>query len=374
MRRKILLDLYALLLGIIISFTFLEISIVIYNGVKQTVKGNSLVLTAKSDEVRRYPNVAGLEPEIHIHQNSLGFRGADPPADFADQLSIITIGGSTTRSNAQSDDRTWTALVGGAAANCFDRIWINNAGFDGHTLFAHIQLIRDYISKLHPKVIVMLVGANELFVDSGPVVEYRNLKLAGGFRGFINGLLYRSEVVALGLTVYRSFRAWREGLNVGFNWTDIEGPAIPPGGQAKLDGARDRQPAYAERLRLAIRLLREEGALPVLLTQPTLGGTGRDPTTGKDLSHFRHGTFFYQAFDIYNSTMRQVAQFENVHLIDLAKEMPKDTEYYYDYMHYTDAGAKKVAQLITLGLLPYLGEKFPSFDKGTCQIFSRKAG
>jgi len=112
----------------------------------------------------------------------------------------------------------------------------------------------------------------------------------------------------------------------------------------------------------------------VLLTQPTVGGTGRDPTTGKDLSHFRHGAFFSQAFDIYNSTMRQVAQSENVHLIDLAKEMPKDTQYYYDYMHYTDAGAKKVAQLTAMGLLPYLREKVPSFDKGICRIPTEKSG
>jgi hypothetical protein len=68
--------------------------------------------------------------------------------------------------------------------------------------------------------------------------------------------------------------------------------------------------------------------------------------------------------------MRYVAQSENVYLIDLADLMPKDTKYYWDPMHYTDAGAQTVAQLVTARVLPYLGRNFPFFNKGTCEIVS----
>jgi len=68
--------------------------------------------------------------------------------------------------------------------------------------------------------------------------------------------------------------------------------------------------------------------------------------------------------------MRQVAQSEKIHLIDLAHRMPKDSKYYWDPIHYTDAGAKKVAELVTGGLLSYLGQEFPSYKKGACQIVS----
>src|SRR5207244_3354931 len=144
--------------------------------------------------------IPGVAPVSYIHQNSLGFRGADPPTDFADWLSIITIGGSTTRSAAQSDDRTWTALIGDAVANCFDRTWINNAGFDGHTSFAHIDLIRNHVKKLHAKVVLLLIGANELFVDGGPdqeqvVLERTNLY--GGIKGLLITLASQSESVDL---------------------------------------------------------------------------------------------------------------------------------------------------------------------------------
>src|SRR5206468_5097715 len=154
-----------------------------------------------------------------------------------DRLSIIAVGGSTTRSATQSDDHTWTALLGNVVGGCFARSWINNAGFEGHTSFAHVQLIRDYINKLHPKVVVMLIGANELYAD-GPITGPNaydgeqvsmNLDFDAGIKGFLKGLSNRSEVVDLSLTLYRSFRAWKVGLNYGnSDWANLtEGNAMP---------------------------------------------------------------------------------------------------------------------------------------------------
>lgn len=379
MPRRLAFNLFAVFIGIILSLAFLEVSLRIYNPIIQTVKGVRVVLPVYYNEVRRNTRIAGAQnsqipgvaSESHIHQNSLGFRGADPPADFSDRLTIITVGGSTTRSPAQSDDRTWTALLGEAVDNCFDRAWINNAGFDGHSSFGHIDLIRSYINKLHPKVVVMLIGANEIFVDSLNADDRGQVARITEIKRFLVALATRSEVVNLGLTLYRSSRAWKAGLNSA---TLAEGDAMPPGGEARLAGARDLQPEYAERLRLIVRLLRDAQTIPVLMTQPTLGGVGRDPTTGKELSHLSYGQFFRQSFEIYNDTMRHVAQSDNVHLIDLARSMPKDKKYYVDPIHYTDAGSEKVAQLVATELLPYLERTFPSFNKGTCQSASANPG
>ena len=42
------------------------------------------------------------------------------------------------------------------------KIWLNNAGLDGHSTFGHIILFKDYIVKLKPKIILFLVGANDV--------------------------------------------------------------------------------------------------------------------------------------------------------------------------------------------------------------------
>src|SRR5207245_10234292 len=104
MGRRIVVNLFALLIGIVLSLVFLEVALRIYNPVVETVKGERVVLRTNYNEIRQNTHVPGLAPESHIHQNSVGFRGADPPADFADRLTIITVGGSTTRSARQSDD------------------------------------------------------------------------------------------------------------------------------------------------------------------------------------------------------------------------------------------------------------------------------
>ena len=382
MGRKIVLNLCTLLVSSILSLVLLEVALRIYNPVVQTVKGDRVVLTANYDEVRKNAGIPGLAPESHIHQNSVGFRGADPPADFTDRLTLITVGGSTTRSPAQSDNVTWTALLGDAAADCFNHTWINNAGFDGHTSIAHSQLIRKYINKLHPKVVLMLVGANELFADGVLTQGRQKASSAGpdfdaamqknGAKGFLKDLLLRSEAVDLGLTLYRSFRARQSGFT---GWTKMEGTvSMPPGGEAILTAATQTQSAYAERLRTLISLLQQGQTVPVLITQPTFGGMGRDPTTGNELSRLWFGLFWYRVFETYNDTMREVAESDHVELIDLARMMPKDTKYYIDPMHYSDAGAREVARQVSLALMPYLERKFPSFSRGTCQTGIAKPG
>jgi len=46
--------------------------------------------------------------------------------------------------------------------------------------------------------------------------------------------------------------------------------------------------------------------------------------------------------------------------------MPRDTKYYFDAMHYTDEGARKMAEIITSSLMPYLIQTVPSFTKDSC--------
>jgi hypothetical protein len=65
--------------------------------------------------------------------------------------------------------------------------------------------------------------------------------------------------------------------------------------------------------------------------------------------------------------MRYVAQNEGVFLIDLSRTMPKDTKYYWDYMHYTDAGEEELTKVVTRELLPYIARNFPLYLKVDCQ-------
>jgi hypothetical protein len=126
-------------------------------------------------------------------------------------------------------------------------------------------------------------------------------------------------------------------------------------------------PFFAARLEQLVKVCRDHGIEPVLITQPTLYGPGTDPVTGVDLSTVKvgdyNGRFLFQAIDLYNEVTRRVAQTDGVLLIDLARELPRNSASYYDYLHYTEPGARAVAGIVDRHLAPWLATRYPSFKK-----------
>jgi hypothetical protein len=82
----------------------------------------------------------------------------------------------------------------------------------------------------------------------------------------------------------------------------------------------------------------------------------------------------FQALDLYNGVARQVAQKEGVLLIDLARELPRTSASYYDFLHYTESGAAAAAGILDRHLAPWLARRFPSFKKPTTPRGQPKKG
>jgi hypothetical protein len=119
---------------------------------------------------------------------------------------------------------------------------------------------------------------------------------------------------------------------------------------------------YQARLtRLALES-RAAGIEPVFLTQPEMVGDAIDPTTGTDLSTLadhgdRNGRADWRLLEMYNDVMRRVAKREGVFLIDLAHLLPKDSRYYYDFIHFSNDGARAVGQIVAAELGPRLARR-----------------
>ena len=99
-------------------------------------------------------------------------------------------------------------------------------------------------------------------------------------------LLNRSEVYALGQNLYRYFVAQSRGLH----HTEIDLRTagtldLPPGTTSRMvrDYEADSLPFFAARLSMLVKVCRDHGIEPVLITQPTLYGPGVDPVTGVNL-------------------------------------------------------------------------------------------
>jgi lysophospholipase L1-like esterase len=368
--NNLLKTLGAFLAGCLVALAVLEVLLRVYNPLEMRFRPDRIVLPVNKryifDNTEKFPTKLA-KTTVHT-KNALGFRGAPPPRDFRDYLSIITIGGSTTECFYLSDGRTWPDLLGQNLSREFNRVWVNNAGLDGATTYRHLILMEDYVAQLRPKVVLFLIGINDVGAGDSAATEQRR---GHDLRHRWQALLNRSEVYALGQNLSRYLLAQSRGLH--HTQVDLRAAGrleqMPSGTASKLlrDYEANSLPFFAARLEKLLKVCRDHGIEPVLITQPTLYGPGVDPVTGVDLEAIKvgdkNGRFMSQAIDLYNGVTRQVAQTNGVLLIDLARELPRDSALYYDYLHYTEPGAAAVAGIVDRRLEPFLAARYPSFKK-----------
>jgi lysophospholipase L1-like esterase len=360
--KVILKHILAVCIGLVLSFILLEGLLRIFQPIEYRVRGNTIWLPQDRKYQLTNDKTDKLDKIVNTTRNHLGFRGEAPPKNFAEYLTIIAVGGSTTACELISDNKTWCDLLAVKLKNKFKLLWLNNAGLDGHSTYGHIVLMEDVIIKIRPKVVLFLVGANDIGLETSRIYDNEQLKkpLTGLFALWDN-LVNRSEVLNYTINFCRFFKAKRRGLTHTLwnfhekNQFDIPAEKVPA---ILLEQKQKYLTPYAERLNKLIEICRQNSIEPVLITQPSVLGDLVDPTTGINLArvHFINwnGKVLWQVLELYNDVVRYIAAEHHVGLIDLAREMPKRTEYYYDMYHFSNSGCQKVAEIIYKNLYPLL--------------------
>ncbi len=356
--------------GFAVALVIMEVVLRLYNPFEIRFRPDRIVLPVnKRYVIDNTAKFTKLSPTTIHTKNSLGFRGAPPPEDFGGYLTIITIGGSTTECFYLSDGKTWPDVLGRKLADDFQKVWINNAGLDGATTYRHLILLEDCVARLKPKVVVFLTGINDVGAGDVAAAEGRRSQV---FRNLSRWITNRSEVYCLGQNLYRYLVAQERGLH--HTQIDLKAQGtldrIPAATReaALLSHQSQSVPFYRARLERLIQVCRKNGIIPVFLTQPVLYGRGVDPATGVNLETVRvgkdlNGKLMFEIVERYNDALRQTARQEGVLVIDLAAKMPRDSALYYDYLHYTDSGARQVAEIVYQGLRPFLAQKYPAYCK-----------
>jgi lysophospholipase L1-like esterase len=348
----------------IIVFALLELVLRVFHPVPIRVRGNEIVLPVK--QVYRFDN--GLTRKIDrmtiVTKNAIGFRGPDPPSDFATHLTIVTIGGSTTECLFLSDGRTWTDVLARRLASDFPDVWVNNAGMDGQSTYGHLVLLRAFVTRLQPKVALFLIGLNDVTWAHPSSFDESLAPDVRGVRRVANAMADRSEVVSTVWNVLRSARARQRGLG-HFEIDFAAAPHLVLDADAQERALADNRatlPGYAARLAEIIDLTRGHGIEPIFVTQPAVYGDVVDPTTGRDLTFVKingrgNGHLEWRLLEMTNDVTRRVAAERGVFLVDLAREMEKDSRYYYDFVHFTNEGAERVGEIVARHLAPHLHER-----------------
>jgi lysophospholipase L1-like esterase len=363
------------IIGVAIGFLLCETTLRFYNPFGFRMRGNTLVLPVNQTYTIEDPNLTvfdKLDKRVTHTKNSLGFRGPEPPADFADHLTLVTIGGSTTECFYLSDNETWPAVLDSRLRMEFPKLWLNNAGLDGHTTFGHLVLMQDYVGRLRPKVALFLVGINDLFADQPRSYDVMDRN------GVVGAIANHSEVVALVLNMVRYARTSRmKSLGAMPKPINLKVPEYRDMSAEEennlINGQKPLLREYESRLSRLMGLTRAAGITPVLITQPALFGDAIDDVTQADLSRVSieiyqqmNGRTAWKMLESYNDVTRKVGQTEKVAVIDLAHQLPKSSRYFYDYIHYGKEGAQAVGRIVEHDLCPALKASWPQFGTAEC--------
>ena len=344
-----------LLLATVVSLAVLEVGLRSYNPVYVPLRANEIVLPVNS--TIRFESARG---GIVVNRyNELGFRGPGKPTDFDDATTIVTVGGSTTACVGLSDEDTWPDRLAALLSQDVADLWLNNAGMDGHSTFGHSILLEQMLASLRPDIVLYLVGVNEIDRDD---LNRFDSQLDPGNESLRNRIVAKSELLSTLQVLARTLRAVEAGLDhrAQLDVRSIELRTDPPEEVARVLGEqRPLVERYRERLSRLLDRTREAAIQPVLITQPALLGDSVDPATGVDLGRLDvHGRMAsstrWRQLELYNDVTRSVGRAKEVHIIDLARRLPKDSRLFTDFYHFSPLGAERVAEIVAAELRPVL--------------------
>ena len=248
--------------------------------------------------------------------NSQGYRGPEMPVPKPKgTFRVFAIGDSNTLGWGGAGGANWPEFLGHLLRERDARFRVVNAGVYGYS--SHQGLIRFRQSLVHgPDLVLISFGSNDAQPVSVPDREFTAIEVGrSGWRG----KLVRFRLGQLFLSARRSFASWRSsGLEARVSLED-----------------------YRSNLNEFVELARKHGIAVVLLTRSYLS---------RMRSVVRWKTSAHQ----YNFVTAEVAQEQDVALIDLYSHFKGREEFFADESHFTGEGHRKAAEVVLESLEPLL--------------------
>ncbi len=293
--------------------------------------------------------------EYRLRTDQYGFIiGPSDIGRLHDDIDIIFFGGSTTECFFVDEDKRFPYLVGEILSNeTGKRVTVRNAGLMGkHSMKSNFDLMTRGL-QTNPKTVVLMHNINDLvqllYVNSyfdGPdtrrittdVVENKNrrsflYRWAFQVKEWVMPNLYR-EVTQ----IFNSENG--EGLNED-EWAGWRNES-----EIEYDYVKGK---FKNSLLTFISIAKSNNMQVVLMTQFNRFNVDDDfivknyyDNVVKSINH----NSFFEFYHIFNDVIREVADNENVLLVDLAKEIPPTMEYLYDAVHVNTNGSVLSAHII----------------------------
>jgi len=355
---------------VIITIAAMEVLLRFYYPFQRKIRGDKWKLSTNIVYELHNDHQPRLDKTVINRRNAIGFRGEDPSPDIGNRLTILTVGGSTTACTFLTEGKTWTDKLVIPLRQRFPSVWVNNAGLDGHSTYGNLNFIYYYLPSLSfkPNVIVFLIGANDVDrADLGSIDSSLNGHPLNKVRNWFEN---NSETI----NFFRDLKWSLHPVDIfkdDPHWSFTNFKTIHLA-DAYIDSALKKQGQillnFKKRLYRLVEICRRNEIVPVFVTQPSVFGDGSLNGGNPDFDFHvynqnENGQLFWKKLELFNGLTSSVSAEEQIHCIDLANLLPRDTLYYYDMIHFTNAGAERVSQIIFADLNQYLSDEFPQYLK-----------
>ena len=303
----------------------------------------------------RYFDVTGLYPgatTVRYVRDEYGFRG---PYDDASRIDILTVGGSTTNERMLAEEATWTGMLRARFAAEGTPKTVVNAGVEGQSTVGHLrnfELWFPLVPELKPRVVVAYIGVNDVALEKAEYYDEmvsRDLMRRVRYYFLNNSAIYHLFRTLRGLQRARDAQlAHGGGFASDLEWVEAPRQPVPDASEPVY---KDRLDAYGQRVRLLAQRIRGLGAVPAFVTQPRGDHRIRDgriqipkivepdPTLDQ-----------YVAITLFNRRLMEACRGLDAVCIDVAGGVAFGDGDFYDRVHTTPAGSKKIGDYLFAAL------------------------
>lgn len=278
-------------------------------------------------------------------------RNPDLPKDVkVSNYNIFCMGGSTTEFK-DKNGRDWPGLVEKELKEKynFQNVKVYNIGKAWYTTLHMLINYEENLRKFKPDLLIVMENINDAW-HNADFSRFSNGSFREDYGHYLGpeAFMLKSSSIFSYLSHFFNLLWYSDNIEI-INTNNF--PGIVP---------------FGRNLKTIIALAKMDSTQVVLMTQPNLYKDKEEPTEYKALgmllkeavSSTKRWSYFtaLSALRQYNNKIKEVADKEHVHLIDLEKEVPKSLEYFYDDVHYQEKTYDLIADYISQQIAPIIVE------------------
>jgi lysophospholipase L1-like esterase len=310
-----------------------------------------ITLSPNTNKMLYVEGIDGFSGTKRVTTDEKGFR-TTKTIDYEDgtTVRVFALGASTTEQALLGDTETWTHLLQeNLTAQLKQEVEVINIGVAGLRAEQILRNLRA-VSGYHPDLFIILPGINDwnhhVRSEFGALPKWPRLNFVNSPVAYYLRLVWHRAVSS---TSQKEITP-----NPLVEWTLNQIAEAKERSLASFHPTRV-QDLYEETMRDIALECRTIKTPCLFLTQPTLYSTSMSVRQQATLwmtppnANFRLDLNSLQHIAaLYNEWLIEFACLERMPFFDLAAHVPKSEEYMYDDVHFTEHGAKKVAQALSL--------------------------